>query len=162
MTVKLARSKTVMRILLAASLLVVVLLHLGCEKKQPAAEPQQEVSNQLAASQGPLEEATAELEPATAGKIPLKILYVGLPDTERQKDFVDFLSDHFEQVEFADYYNFEEAKTEDCDVAIFDKDGIEWKPLEIKVSDRYSRATITIGVPGAFWCSRMDLKTGYM
>lgn len=149
-----------MRILLAAGLLLVVSLHLGCEKKQPASE--QEVSRQPAASQGSLEEATAELELAASGKIPLKILYVGLPDRDRQKSFVEFLSEHFEQVEFADYYKFQEAKTEDCDVAIFDKDGIEWKPLDIQVSDQYSRATMTIGVPGAFWCDRRQLKTGYM
>ena len=158
MTVKLARSRTVMRILLAASLLVVVSIHLGCEKKQPAAEPQQEVSSQPAASQ----EATAEPGAAAASKIPLKILYVGLPDTERQKDFVDFLGKHFEHVETADYYNFQEAASEDCDVAIFDKDGIEWKPMNINVSSQYSRATVTIGVPGAFWGSRRNLKTGYM
>jgi hypothetical protein len=92
----------------------------------------------------------------------LKILYVGLPDTERQKDFVDFLSEHFEHVEAVDYYNFQEADTENCDVAIFDKDGVEWRPLEIKVSEQYSRSTVTIGVPGSFWCDRRRLKTGYM
>ncbi|MHC4241040.1 MAG: hypothetical protein ACYSU4_01470 [Planctomycetota bacterium] len=95
-------------------------------------------------------------------KSDLRILYVGLPDTERQKDFVAFLGKHFKQVDTADYYAFTEEQTKDCDVAIFDKDGIEWAPLEIDVSDRYSRATVSIGVPGAFWVEKVSRKMGYM
>ena len=99
---------------------------------------------------------------ATGEKIPLKILYVGLPDTERQKDFVEFLSGYFTEVKTADYNNCKEEQTEDSDVVIFDKDGIEWKSLDIKVSEKYDKATIAVGVPGAFWNDRMGLKTGYM
>ncbi len=95
-------------------------------------------------------------------KSDLRILYVGLPDTERQKDFVTFLGKYFKQVDTADYHAFSEGQTKDCDVAIFDKDGIEWAPLEIDVSDKYSRATVSIGVPGAFWVERVSRKMGYM
>ena len=98
----------------------------------------------------------------TPKKLDLRILYVGLPDTERQKDFVEFLRQHFRQVETANYNTFEEEQTKDCDVAIFDKDGVEWKPLDIEVSGQYSRATISIGVPGAFWCDRVSSKMGYI
>ena len=55
-----------------------------------------------------------------------------------------------------------EELTEDCDVAILDKDGIEWKPLDIDVSGQYSRATVSLGVPGAFWVRRVSQKMGYM
>ena len=95
-------------------------------------------------------------------KSDLRILYVGLADTERQKDFVTFLGKHFKQIDTADYYAFTEEQTKDCDVAIFDKDGIEWAPLEIDVSDKYSRATVSIGVPGAFWVRKVSPKMGYM
>jgi len=95
-------------------------------------------------------------------KIPLRILYVGSPDIERQRDFVSFLSKHFENVKTADLYAFKEEQAKDCDVAIFDKDGIDLTSLNIKVSEQYTRATISIGIPGAFWCSGMKLKTGYM
>ncbi len=87
---------------------------------------------------------------------------MGLPDTERQKDFVTFLSGHFEQVDTADYFAFTEEQTRDCDVAIFDKDGLEWKSLDINVSGGYSRATVSLGVPGAFWIRRVSSRMGYM
>jgi len=92
----------------------------------------------------------------------LQILYVGLPDTERQKDFVAFLGKYFKEVDTVDYYAFTEEQTKDCDVAIFDKDGIEWASLKIDVSDKYSRATVSIGVPGAFWVRQVSRRMGYM
>ena len=95
-------------------------------------------------------------------KSDLRILYVGLPDTERQKDFVTFLGKHFKQVDTADYNAFDEEQTKDYDVAILDKDGIEWAALDIDVSREYSRATVSIGVPGAFWIRRVSRKMGYM
>lgn len=95
-------------------------------------------------------------------KLDLRVLYVGLQDTERQKDFVTFLGKHFKQVDTADYYTFEEEQTKDYDVAILDKDGIEWAALDIDVSHEYSRATVSIGVPGAFWIRRVSRKMGYM
>ena len=73
-----------------------------------------------------------------------------------------FLGKHFKQVETADYNTFEEKQTKNCDVAIFDKDGLEWKPLNIRVSSRYSRATMSLGVPGAFWVRSVSRKMGYM
>ncbi len=151
-----------MRVLLATTLLLAASLYLGCRKEQPPTETQQQTTEQTTPPQETVAEPQAETQLAASEKIPLKVLYVGLADTERQQDFVDFLGKHFEHVATADYNNFQESQTEDCDVAIFDKDGIEWRPLNIKVSDRYSRATMTIGVPGAFWCDRRRLKTGYM
>jgi hypothetical protein len=131
----------------------------GCKKKdQPEDAPQ---------AIGPVKtehiSAPDQIDKAdTSGKIGLRILYVGLPNTERQKDFVGFLCKHFQQVDTADYNAFNEEQTKDCDVAIFDKDGLEWKPLDINVSGYYSRATISIGVPGAFWVRKVSSKMGYM
>ena len=101
-------------------------------------------------------------------KIPLRILYVGLVNTERQEDFVAFLSKNFGEVKTADLYAFKEEQTKDSDVVILDKDGIQWageggRPLwDLKVSALYSRPTVSLGIPGAFWAARMRLKTGYM
>ena len=131
----------------------------GCKDKdqpedtQQAAEPQK--IEHISASEKNKQGGTSE-------KLDLRILYVGLPGTERQKDFVEFLSQHFRQIDTADYNTFKEEQTKGCDVAIFDKDGLEWKPLDIEVSGQYSRATISIGVPGAFWCRRVSSKMGYM
>ncbi len=114
---------------------------------------------------GPVAEtktAPQEQPAASPSKIQLRVLYVGLPDTERHKDFVTFLGKHFTQVETADYNTFKEEQTKDCDVAIFDKDGLEWKALNIRVSSRYSRATVSLGVPGAFWVRSVSRKMGYM
>lgn len=125
------------------------------------AEP--EPAKQVAESDAPETKTAPKEQPATSpGKIPLRVLYVGVPDTGRQKDFVTFLAKHFTQVKTADYNNFKEEQTKDCDVAIFDKDGLEWKPLKISVSNRYSRATISLGVPGAFWIRSVSRKMGYM
>jgi hypothetical protein len=95
-------------------------------------------------------------------KLDLRILYVGLPGTDRQKDFVAFLGRHFRQVDTADYHAFKEQQTKGCDVAIFDNDGLEWAPLDITVSGQYSRATVSLGVPGAFWVRSVSRRMGYM
>ncbi len=131
----------------------------GCKRKDQPEDAQQSVRDQ-GTEQGSTSEVVADH--GTSVKHDLRILYVGLPDTDRQKDFIRFLSRHFKQVDTADYNTFEEDQAKDCDVVILDKDGIEWKSLDIKVSSQYSRATISIGVPGAFWCSGLGLKTGYM
>ena len=154
-----AKFTIIKRIVLAA--LTLWLVHTlatsgGCKKKdQPAAAPQ-------AIGPAGTEQISAAEKIDASGKLGLRILYVGLPNTERQKDFVEFLREHFEQVGTADYNDFNEEQTKDCDVAIFDKDGLEWKPLDINVSGYYSRATMSIGVPGAFWVRKVSSNMGYM
>ncbi len=106
-------------------------------------------------------EATAE------SKISLRILYAGMPDTDRQKDFVSFLSRHFVEVKSVDFSSFKEEQAAGSDVVILDKDGIQWagrggNPLwDIKLSKNYSQATIALGIPGAFLYDRMGLKPEY-
>lgn len=127
-------------------LLTLMFIPLACKKKQsPSAQDETAVD-----------------------KIPLRILYVGLPHTERQADFVSFLSRNFKEVKTVDLYAFKEEQTKDSDVVILDKDGIQWgsdggRPLrDLQISAQYSRPTLSLGIPGAFWTDRMRLKTGYM
>jgi hypothetical protein len=110
---------------------------------------------------------TAEQEPSPDGKLPLRILYAGMPDTARQKDFLSFLGKHFVAVKAVDVKTFTEVQAKDSDVVILDKDGIQWgsrggNPLsELKLPETYSRATLALGIPGAFLYNRMSLKPGY-
>ena len=98
----------------------------------------------------------------TSEKIDLSILYAGLPNTGRTKDFVDFLKTYFRQVETTDYNTFTGSHTTDFDVAIIDHDGLDTRAPRPNISRQYARATVTIGVPGAFICSQLSLKTGYL
>jgi len=104
-----------------------------------------------------------------SGKIPLKILYVGVEDTERSRDFVGFLSENFAEAKFANVRTFKEENAKNSDVIILDKDGVEWGiskvdfPLtNITFSETYSKPTISLGIPGAFFTGEMNLKTDYM
>ena len=105
---------------------------------------------------------------APTEKITMKILYVGVPETARQRDFVSFLSERFTEVRSTDVTKFEEQQAKGYDVVLLDKDGEEWGskdidfPLsKIHFSEGYSCATISLGIPGAFFASKMDLKPGY-
>ena len=98
----------------------------------------------------------------TSEKIGLRILYAGLPNTDRAKDFVDFLKKHFQQVETTDYKTFTGSYTAGFDVAIIDYDGLDTRAPLPNINRQYARATITMGVPGADLCSRLSLKTGYL
>jgi len=101
------------------------------------------------------------------GKISLRVLYAGMPNTARQKDFVSFLSRHFVDVKAVAFSSFSEEQANESDVVILDKDGIQWasrggNPLsDIKLSDTYSRATLALGTSGAFLYSQVRLKPGY-
>ena len=111
----------------------------------------------------------ADRQAQVSGRIPLKILYVGVEGAERSKDFVGFLGENFAEAKFANMRTFQEEQAQDSDVIILDKDGVEWGisgidfPLtNIKFSETYSKPTISLGIPGAFFTDQMKLKTGYM
>ena len=97
-------------------------------------------------------------------KIDLRILYAGLLETERAKDFVTFLAAHFEEVETADYLTFNGGEYSGFDVTIIDHDGVNFDAsiALFKLSHQYTHAAIAVGVPGANICSRLDLKTAYL
>ena len=152
-------AKKIILAMLALWLVHALIISGGCKKTDQAEDTRQ------TAEAPEVEQAAAPEIVENAGvseKMDLRILYVGLPDTERQKDFVTFLRGHFKQVDTADYNAFGEEQAKDCDVAIFDKDGIERQALDIEVSEQYSRATVTIGLPGALWGRSRNMKTAYM
>ncbi|MBN2593609.1 MAG: hypothetical protein JXA81_08900 [Sedimentisphaerales bacterium] len=86
----------------------------------------------------------------------------GLPNTDRAKGFMHFLTKHFRQVETMDYNTFTGSQTADFDVVIIDHDGANTRAPRPNISRQYARATVTVGVPGAFLCSQLSLKTGYL
>lgn len=81
---------------LTIGLLLACSLCWNCRKKTPEPQPEQQ------AADGSVAETATTVQsqpPAPSGKIPLRILYVGLPGTERQKDFLAFLGKHFTEVD---------------------------------------------------------------
>lgn len=92
----------------------------------------------------------------------LRILYAGLLETDRAKDFVVFSGRHFAEVKTTDYNTFTGSRAAGFDVTIIDYDGVDTKASPLLLSPFYSAATITIGVPGALICSRLNLKTAYL
>lgn len=106
--------------------------------------------------------AAGPAETDASGKFNLKILYAGLPKTDRAKDFMSFLGKHFKEVTFTDYNRFDENKNTDFDVLILDHDGKGTRAPTPKISRQFSRATVTMGVPGGNISGRLNLKTGYL
>jgi hypothetical protein len=111
----------------------------------------------------------------------LRILYVGHPGSDREKDFVQFLGQHFETVKTADLgaldrKPFTDKDAEGVDVTIFDYDGDGFKAPRPKLQPRFvqdefrnahaaddqwfTRPLITVGVVGGL-VSDCGLKIGY-
>ena len=97
-----------------------------------------------------------------AEKLGLRVLYVGHPGSDREKDFTDFLTPHFELLETGALGSFEENQADNFDVVIFDYDGDAFKAPRPNISPPYSRPTVTIGVIGALICDGQNLKQGYL
>ena len=147
------RKTVVLSVVLTFFFVLTTIIFVGCKKKDIPGDTQQAVeSRQVSDSQ----------KTDTSGKIGLRILYAGLQNTDRGKDFVDFLTRHFQQVETTDYNTFTGSHTADFDVAIIDHDGADTRAPRLRFSREYARATVTVGVPGAFLCSGLSLKTGYL
>jgi hypothetical protein len=153
------RNRIIPSIILTSSLVFVLTVFVGCKKKE---QPQSRNREASADTTRPVPAADRVYQADTAEKINLRVLYAGVPNSERAKDFVDFLAKHFEQVETADYNAFKQEQSSGFDVVILDYDGVERNAPRPNISREYSRATITMGVPGAFICSSLSLKTGYL
>jgi hypothetical protein len=106
--------------------------------------------------------AQTQSAPAAGEMGKLRILYVGHPDSDREKDFVQFLGAHFATVKTADLTAFKEKDTVGFDVTIFDYDGDGFKAPRVRISPQFSRPLVTVGVPGGLMCSGWQLKTGYL
>lgn len=94
--------------------------------------------------------------------IDLSILYVGHPDSERERDFVAFLSEHFARVETADMDGIGAGDLPGHDVAILDYDGDGFEAPRPSISRDHDGPVLTVGVVGAFICDSLSLKTGYL
>ena len=85
-------------------------------------------------------------------RLPLKVLYAGIPGIRRETQFREFLSDHFLAVKTIDYAIFSRTAARPYDVVILDyvpEGQWEWPP-KLKLPADYDRPTIAIrgaGVP---------------
>lgn len=131
----------------------------GCKKKEQPEEARQAVP----AEETQQVSASEKIDKADISeKFNLRILYVGHPDSAREKDFVNFLTKQFKAVETADLKDFNEGQTDGFDVTILDYDGDGFKSPRPNISRNFSRPMFTVGVAGALMCSRWRLKTGYL
>jgi len=105
---------------------------------------------------------TPSSSPAVAEMSKLRLLYMGRPGSDREKDFVAFLQKHFEVVQTGNLETFTETDTQGFDVTLLDWDTNEFKGPKPAISDSFSRPIVTLGVPGGLICSRWGLKTGYL
>jgi hypothetical protein len=141
------------RIVLAALtiwFIFTLMIFVSCRKKEQPEDTQQAVPT----------EKTDKTD--VSEKIGLRILYVGHPDSAREKDFVNFLTKQFKAVETADLKDFNEGQTDGFDVTILDYDGDGFKSPRPNISRNFSRPMVTVGVTGALMSSRWNLKTGYL
>jgi len=92
----------------------------------------------------------------------LKVLYAGRPGSDREKDFVAFLKEHFDTVRTGNLQTFKETDTQGFDVTLLDWDANEFKGPRPRLSESFSRPMITLGVPGGLIASQWRLKTGYL
>ncbi len=103
---------------------------------------------------------------AGGGKLDLRVLYIGYPGTEREKDFVGFLEKHFAKVGKGDLNKFDVKDAEGFDVVVLDYDGLSVEDNVTRMPrvpfDRsYTRPTVTMSAVGALACDQLGLKTGY-
>ena len=101
-------------------------------------------------------------ETTASEKMDVRLLYVGKPDSSREKDFVEFLTKHFKEVKTGDLAKFSESQTDGFDVVVLDWEGDGFKAPRPQLSRQYARSTITVGVAGAIICDRLGLKSGYL
>jgi len=148
MTRSTAKNKMVLSAVLLFLLAFVPMVCMDCKKKEKPEDTQQVVESRET------KQVSDSQKTDTSEKIGLRILYVGSPASERQKDFTEFLSRHFAQITTIDNDAFTEDQTAEFDVTILDQ--------EVKVHWSYTSPIVTIGSPGADICSRLSLKTGYL
>ena len=99
--------------------------------------------------------------PAADGKIALRVLYAGHPGSDREKDFLTFLGEHFATVGQGDLAQFADEQASGYDVVIMDYDGEGFKAPRPRISKQYARPTVTIAVVGGLAGQGLRLKTGY-
>jgi hypothetical protein len=102
-------------------------------------------------------------------KIPLKVLYAGVPDSTRTKDFVSFLESQFTKVGTAPYTEFSPKLADGFDVVVFDagakpnrKDDEIGLPKPPNLPRDFDRATVLIGGAGTNIALSLKLKIDWL
>jgi len=159
--VKYAKENRIVLMALSICLCFTLSISSSCKKKEQSEEIRQDVPSEQITHTSTSEQIVWV---EASEKIDLRILYAGLLETDRAKDFVAFLAAHFEKVETTDYLTFKGAESAGFDVTIIDHDGVESDAsiAVFKLSHQYTHAAIAVGVPGANICSQLSLKTAYM
>jgi hypothetical protein len=102
-------------------------------------------------------------EAAAQEKISLSVLYAGIPDAPRTKEFQQFLGQHFTKVGLAPFTEFKPEMADGYDVVIFDApvpvlpDRIGVPPVPVLPRD-FNRASVLVAGPGVNIARALDLK----
>lgn len=158
---KCAKENIIVLATLSICLSFTLMISSGCKKKEQSEKTRKDVPAKQ------IKDTTSSEQIVWVGaseKIDLRILYAGLLETDRAKDFVAFLVAHFETVETTDYLTFKGGESAGFDVTIIDHDGVDFDVSKavFKLSHQYAHAAIAVGVPGAHICGQISLKTAYL
>jgi hypothetical protein len=95
----------------------------------------------------------------------LRLLFVGHPDDGRAKDFVAFLSEHFNQVEAAERAGFDPASAAEADVVLLDWSQHDPRPEKypspLGERDKWSKPTVLLGSAGLLLAFPWEVKGGW-
>ena len=112
-----------------------------------------------------------------AEKLGVRVLYAGNPGSDRAKDFVSFLGQHFATVSETNYEKFRQSEVNGFDVVIFDwtsiyprdKDGKLAQtttglhsPKPPRLSAEFDRPAILIGAAGGSLAGSLRLKIDWL
>jgi hypothetical protein len=102
-------------------------------------------------------------EAAAQEKISLSVLYAGIPDAPRTKEFQQFLGQHFTKVGLAPFSDFKPEMADGYDVVVFDTPvqpgpgGLGIPPRPVLPRD-FSRPSVLVGAPGTRIAESLELK----
>lgn len=101
-------------------------------------------------------------------KLPQRVLYAGTADSERSRQFVALLDEHFAAAAFADYSAFDPARADAFDVVIFDA---EVRPTDNSIGlpssrpelpDDWDRPSVLIGAGGVMVAESFESKLDWL
>jgi len=101
-------------------------------------------------------------------KLPQRVLYAGTADSERTRQFVALLGEHFAAAAFADYSAFDPASADGFDVVIFDA---EVRPTETTIGlpmsrpelpEDWDRPSVLIGAGGVMVAESFESKLDWL
>ena len=100
-------------------------------------------------------------------KIPLRVLYAGVPEDARTAEFLDFLREHFTTVGSTPYTGFKPAQADDYDVVIFDAEAklsanTIGLPTPPNLPLDYDRASVLVSGAGVAAAYSLQLKLDWL